>query len=160
MTGERLSHLDDEGRVRMVDVGDKPVTERSAIAEGEIGMEPATLAAVLTGQSAKGNVLAVARVAAIGGAKRTADIVPLCHPLPLDAVEIEIEADEGLPGLRIRVRTAARARTGVEMEALCGVAAGLLAVYDMCKGVDRGMRIGPIRLLEKRGGASGTWRRK
>jgi cyclic pyranopterin phosphate synthase len=159
MASERLSHLDDEGRVRMVDVGGKEVTARSALAEGEIGMEPATLAAVLAGESAKGNVLAVARVAAIGGAKRTADIVPLCHPLPLDAVEVDIDADETLPGLRIRVRAAARARTGVEMEALCGVAAGLLAVYDMCKGVDRGMRIGPIRLIEKRGGASGTWRR-
>lgn len=158
--GERLSHLDEEGRVRMVDVGDKPVTARSATAEGEIGMEPATLAAVLAGQTAKGNVLAVARVAAIGGAKRTADIVPLCHPLPLDAVEVQIEADEGLPGLRIRVRTAARTRTGVEMEALCAVAAGLLTVYDMCKGVDRGMRIGPIQLVEKRGGASGAWERK
>ncbi len=159
MADERLSHLDDEGRVRMVDVGDKPVTQRSARAEGEIRMQPDTLAAVLSGRSSKGNVLAVARVAAIGGAKRTSDLVPLCHPLPLDAVDVEIEADEGLPGLRIGVRTAAQARTGVEMEALCAVAAGLLAVYDMCKGVDRGMEIGPIRLLEKRGGASGPWER-
>lgn len=159
MASDRLSHLDDEGRVRMVDVGDKAVTERSALAEGEIAMEPATLAALLGGHVAKGNVVAVARVAAIGGAKRTADIVPLCHPLPLDAIDVEIEVDENLPGLRIRVRSAARGRTGVEMEALCGVAAGLLAVYDMCKSTDRGMRIGPIQLLEKRGGASGTWRR-
>lgn len=159
MTPERLTHLDEEGRVRMVDVGGKDVTERTALAEGEIRMERETLATILAGDSEKGNVLAVARVAAIGGAKRTADLVPLCHPLPLDAVDVELEADEALPGLRMAVRATARARTGVEMEALCGVAAGLLAVYDMCKGIDRGMQIGPIRLLEKQGGASGSWRR-
>jgi cyclic pyranopterin phosphate synthase len=154
-----ISHLDDDGRVRMVDVGGKEVTRRSARADGEIRMAASTLAAVLAGETAKGSVLAVARVAAIGGAKRASEIVPLCHPLPLDALDVDIEADEALPGLRIHVRAAARARTGVEMEALCAVAAGLLAVYDMCKGMDRAMRIGPIRLLEKRGGASGTWKR-
>lgn len=159
MKPEPLSHLDAEGHARMVDVGEKPVTARSALAEGEIRMAAATLATVLAGDIPKGNVMAVARVAAIGGAKRTSETIPLCHALPLDAVEVEIEADQNLPGMRLRVRTAAHARTGVEMEALCGVAAGLLAVYDMCKGVDRAMEVGPIRLLEKRGGASGTWRR-
>lgn len=160
MAHKRLTHLDEEGRVRMVDVGGKDVTERTALAEGEIRMEGDTLAAILAGRSAKGNVLAVARVAAIGGAKRTADLIPLCHPLPLDAVDVEIEPREDLPGLRMLVRATARARTGVEMEALCGVAAGLLAVYDMCKGGDRAIEIGPIRLLEKQGGSSVTWRRK
>lgn len=160
MAHERLTHVDDEGRVRMVDVGAKDVTERTALAEGEIRMARETLDAILAGGSAKGNVLAVARVAAIGGAKRTAELIPLCHPVALDAVHVEIEAREDLPGLRMLVRASARARTGVEMEALCGVAAGLLAVYDMCKAGDRGIEIGPIRLLEKRGGASGTWRRK
>lgn len=143
----------------MVDVGKKEVSARSARAEGELRMETATLAAVLAGEIPKGSVLAVARVAAIGGAKRASEIVPLCHPLPLDALDVDIQVDQELPGLRISVRAAARARTGVEMEALCAVAAGLLAVYDMCKGMDRAMRIGPIRLLEKRGGASGTWER-
>lgn len=157
---ERLTHLDEEGRVRMVDVSGKPVTRRRAVAEGVLRMEPATLEALLAGRVEKGDALAVARLAAIGGAKRTAELVPLCHPLPLDAVDTEVIPDPALPGVRLVVRTSAEARTGVEMEALAGVAAGLLALYDMCKALERGMTIGPIRLLEKAGGASGSWRRE
>jgi len=122
-------------------------------------MSAATLEAILTGVVAKGDVLAVARIAAIGGAKRAADLIPLCHPLPLHAVSVEIAPVEDLPGLRIRVETRTEARTGVEMEALCAVSAGLLAVYDMCKGRDRAMELEVIRLLEKDGGRSGSWRR-
>ncbi len=120
-------------------------------------MRRETLEAILDGSLAKGEALAVARLAAAGGAKRTAEIVPLCHSLPLDSVETGIEPDHDLPGLRITVRASAEARTGVEMEALTAVAAGLLALYDMCKAIDRGMILGPIRLLEKAGGRSGSW---
>ncbi len=153
----RLSHLDESGRARMVDVSGKPVSRRVAEAEGSIAMKRETLAAIGSGATPKGDVLAVAKLAAIGGAKRTAELIPLCHPLPLDVVDVVVEADEELPGLRVRVRASAEARTGVEMEAMCAVAVGLLAVYDMCKGIDRGMSIGPIRLLTKRGGTSGSW---
>jgi len=156
---DRFPHLDDAGRARMVDVGDKLVTERRAVAEGCIRMSAATLMAIRGGSVAKGDVLAVARIAAIGGAKRTADLIPLCHPLPLHAVSVDIEPEEDPPGLRIRVETRTQARTGVEMEALCAVSAGLLAVYDMCKGRDRAMELEEIRLLEKDGGRSGSWRR-
>lgn len=144
----------------MVDVGGKPITRRRASAEGSIRMRRETLEALLAGEVPKGDVVAVARLAAIGGAKRTADLVPLCHPLRLDVVEVEVLPEPELPGIRIRVRTSAEARTGVEMEALTAAAAGLLAVYDMCKGLDRGMEIGPVRLLEKAGGVSGDWRRE
>lgn len=152
-----LSHLDDAGTVRMVDVSGKPVTRRTAVAEGRIGMRRETVEAVLSGRVAKGEALAVARLAAIGGAKRTAELVPLCHPVPLDRVDVEIETLKEVAGFRMVVRASAEARTGVEMEALAGIAAGLLALYDMCKSADRAMTIGPIRLLEKRGGTSGTW---
>ncbi len=154
----RPSHLDEAGRVRMVDVSGKSPSRRVAVAEGHIRMERGTLEAILAGDVAKGEALAVARLAAIGGAKRTADLVPLCHPLPLDRVDTEIVSEPSIPGLRLVVRASAEARTGVEMEALTAVSAGLLALYDMCKGMDRGMTIGPIRLLEKRGGSSGTWK--
>jgi cyclic pyranopterin phosphate synthase len=153
-----LTHVDALGRVRMVDVGAKPVTRRQAVATGSIRMRITTLEAILAGNIQKGEVLALARVASIAGAKRTSELIPLCHPLPLDAVDPELAADPELPGVRLTVRTSAEARTGVEMEALAAVAAGLLTVYDMCKGVDRGMVIGPIRLLHKTGGASGEWR--
>ncbi|MFQ5530652.1 MAG: cyclic pyranopterin monophosphate synthase MoaC [Gemmatimonadota bacterium] len=159
MDNEMLTHLDEHGRARMVDVGNKPMTRRRATAEGSIRMEPETLNAIRSGGVKKGDVLAVARLAAIGGAKRTADTIPLCHPLPLDSVAVEMETDEELPGVRIRVETSVEARTGVEMEALCGVSAGLLAVYDMCKGMDRGMQISEIRLVAKQGGRSGAWNR-
>lgn len=145
----------------MVDVSDKPVTRRHAVAEGRIFMERATLEAIREGKVPKGDVLAVARLAAIGGAKRTAETIPLCHPLPLDAidVEVELEAEAARPGLRIVVAAAVEARTGVEMEALCGVSAGLLSVYDMCKALDRRMEVGEVRLVAKQGGRSGAWRR-
>jgi cyclic pyranopterin phosphate synthase len=153
----RLSHLDESGRARMVDVSDKPISRRLALAEGTVTMGRETLAAIRRGETPKGDVLTVARLAAIGGAKRTAELIPLCHPLPIEAVDVEIDLDENLPGLRLRVRVSAESRTGVEMEAMSAVAIGALAVYDMVKGIDRGLAIGPIRLLEKRGGRSGTW---
>lgn len=156
---DRLTHLDASGRAQMVDVGEKPMTRRRARAEGAIRMEPQTLDAIQSGGVSKGDVLAVARLAAIGGAKRTAETIPLCHPLPLDSVTVEVDTDDGLPGVRICVEASVEARTGVEMEALCGVSAGLLAVYDMCKGMDRAMQIGEIQLIAKDGGRSGPWRR-
>lgn len=141
----------------MVDVGEKAPTRRTAVAEGRLRMEVATLAAIQAGQVEKGEVLAVARIAAIEGVKRTASLIPLCHPIPIDGVEVDIEAVETLPGLRVRVTVSAEWRTGVEMEAMTGVAIGLLALYDMCKALDRGMELGPVRLLEKHGGRSGSW---
>lgn len=156
---EGLTHLDEAGRARMVDVGGKRATRRQAEAEGCIRMELATLEAIRAGAVPKGDVMAVARLAAIGGAKRTPDLIPLCHPLPLDSVEVTVGLEEELPGIRVVVASSAEARTGVEMEALCGVSAGLLAVYDMCKAIDRGMEIGRIRLLSKTGGSRGDWKR-
>jgi cyclic pyranopterin phosphate synthase len=153
-------HLDEAGRARMVDVAGKPATRRSARAEGVIRMHGETLAAIRDRSLEKGDALAVARIAAIGGAKRTSDLVPLCHPLPLDGVRVEIDEVEDPAGLRVTVETTTEARTGVEMEALCAVSAALLALYDMCKARDRGMEIGPIRLLAKRGGRSGSWSRE
>jgi len=161
MKSNRLTHLDNEGRARMVDVGSKPVTRRRAVAEGRISMNRETLDAIRQGGVGKGDVLAVARLAAIGGAKRTAETIPLCHPLPLTSVDVEIEfeTDGPRPALRMTVETTVEARTGVEMEALCGVSAGLLAVYDMCKALDRAMEIDEVRLVAKQGGRSGPWRR-
>ena len=156
---DRFPHLDESGRARMVDVGAKDVTRRRALAEGSIRMDPETLQAILDRDVEKGDVLAVARIAAVGGAKRASDIVPLCHPLPLDGVTVEIEVVDELPGLRLTAETTTEARTGVEREALCAVTAGLLAVYDMCKSMDRAMELGAVRLLEKEGGRSGMWRR-
>lgn len=153
----RLSHTDDEGSARMVDVGEKPVTPREAVAEGRVVMSPEAFALVRDNAVAKGDVLAVARLAGIGGAKRTAELVPLCHTLPLDVVAVNAEADAGLPGVRITARVKATARTGVEMEALTAVSVACLTVYDMVKAVDRGMRIEGIRLLSKTGGVRGDW---
>lgn len=136
------------------------MTHRRALAEGSIRMDRKTLQAILDRRVEKGDVLAVARIAAVGGAKRTSDIVPLCHPLPLHGVTVEIEVADELPGLRLTAETTTEARTGVEMEALCAVSAGLLAVYDMCKSMDRAMELGAVRLLEKDGGRSGMWRRR
>jgi cyclic pyranopterin phosphate synthase len=153
----RLSHLDEKGRARMVDVSDKTISRRVALAEGTVTMGSGTLAAIRGGEVPKGDVLTVARLAAIGGAKHTAQLIPLCHPLPIEAIDVEIDLDDDLPGLRLRVRVSAESRTGVEMEAMSAVAIGALAIYDMVKGIDRGLAIGPIRLLEKRGGRSGTW---
>jgi cyclic pyranopterin phosphate synthase len=145
----------------MVDVGDKPVTDRRATAEGYIRMKPATLRLILDGDVEKGDVLAVARIAAIQGAKQTSQMVPLCHPLPLDNVMVEIEdgEDDAVTSIRMSVSTRAMARTGVEMEALSAVVVGLITIYDMCKAVDRGMEITGVRLLEKSGGRSGDWTR-
>jgi cyclic pyranopterin phosphate synthase len=150
-----LTHFDGAGQAHMVDVGDKAITTRVARAEGRIRMLASTLELIRQGSAAKGDVLGVARIAAIQGAKRCADLVPLCHPLPLTrvAVEFAFEAD----GVRCSAEVATVGRTGVEMEALCAVQIGLLTVYDMCKAADRGMVIDAVRVLEKRGGKSGDW---
>lgn len=143
----------------MVDVGEKAPTRRRAVAEGSIRMNTETLESIRRNQNRKGNVLAVAQIAGILAAKRTAEWIPLCHPLPLDAVDVRLTLADEIPGVRVEVETSAEARTGVEMEALVGASAALLTVYDMCKAMDRGMEIGPVRLVEKGGGRSGTWRR-
>jgi cyclic pyranopterin monophosphate synthase len=154
-----LSHLDQDGRARMVDVGDKPVTERTAAAEGEIRMSVAAFRLVADQAVAKGDVLTVGKVAGTMAAKRTAELIPLCHPIGLDHVEVDTRLDEELPGVRVRATVRAMGRTGVEMEALTAVSVALLTVYDMVKAADRAMELGAIRLLEKTGGKSGTWRR-
>jgi cyclic pyranopterin phosphate synthase len=153
----RLTHLDGEGRPRMVDVGGKETTRREAVAEGRIVTSPGTVRAIREGTTPKGSVLLVAQLAGITGAKRAADLIPLCHPLPLTSVEVELEADEALPGVRARAVARVEGKTGVEMEALTAVSVALLTVYDMCKALDRGMRIEGVRLLRKAGGRSGRW---
>lgn len=155
----QLTHFTPSGDAHMVDVGDKPATRRRAVAEGVIRMRPETLALIESGQHAKGDVLGIARVAAIMGAKRTAELVPLCHPLALTRVDVELTRQPELPGVRCRTTVETRGPTGVEMEALCAVQVGLLTIYDMCKAVDRGMTIDGVSLLEKAGGRSGHWRR-
>ncbi len=151
------THFDDQGNAHMVDVSDKEVSDREAIAEGWIALGPRALDAVLQGSVEKGDVLAVAQLAGIAAAKRTSDLIPLCHPLPLTGVTVTLELRDERVLAWARVRT--RWRTGVEMEALTCVSAALLTVYDMVKGIDRSPVIGPIRLLEKRGGRSGEWLR-
>ena len=157
-----LTHFSVAGRARMVDVSEKQSTCRVAVASGVIRMRPATRERIHAGSLAKGNVLAVADVAAVMAAKRTQELIPMCHALPLSGVEVnftDIEApdDAGDVGLRATVSVICKGQTGVEMEALCAVSAALLTIYDMCKAVDRGMRIENIQLEEKRGGKSGTW---
>jgi cyclic pyranopterin phosphate synthase len=152
-----LTHFDASGHAHMVDVADKDVTHRVARAEGHIRMEAQTLALIRSGRADKGDVIGIARIAAIQGAKRTADLVPLCHPLALTRVAVDFEWAEQLPGVRCMAQVETRGRTGVEMEALNAVQIGLLTIYDMFKAVDRGMVIGGVRLLEKRGGRSGHW---
>ena len=154
-----LSHLDERGRARMVDVGDKPETLREAVAEAGVRMAPATLSLIRAGAVPKGDVLATARLAGIMAAKRTHELIPLCHQLNLTAVQVDIEPDEALPGLRVIARARLRGRTGVEMEALVAASVAALTVYDMCKAADRGMEVVAVRLLEKSGGRSGVWRR-
>ena len=163
-----LTHLDAAGRAHMVDVGEKPTTARECIARGAVVMRAQTLAAICDARIAKGEVLATARLAAIQAAKRTAEWIPLAHPLGLDAIDVDLVADPGTPGetgrgeqaqLRIEARVRARARTGVEMEALVAVAAAGLTVYDMCKAIDREMCIQDVRLVRKSGGKSGVWER-
>lgn len=152
-----LTHLDDEGRARMVDVGDKPPTDRAATAEAFIVLAEATRTALFSGGLPKGDALSVARIAAIQGAKRTSDLVPLCHPIPISGIDVEItQVDDGAK-VEVTVRTTAP--TGVEMEAMTGAALGAMTLYDMVKGIDRGAVIGPVRLLAKSGGRSGEWTR-
>jgi cyclic pyranopterin phosphate synthase len=154
----RLSHVDEKGRARMVDVGDKAVTRREAIARCEVRMQPATLTMIQKGKIAKGEVLAVARVAGIMAAKRTSEIIPMCHPLAIEVASIELRPKKrGVLEIEATVRVSGK--TGVEMEALTAVTAAALTVYDMCKAVDRGMVIGEVCLVEKSGGRSGRWRR-
>ncbi len=152
-----LSHLDERGAARMVDVSGKAVTAREAVAEAFVAMRPETLALIQEGGLPKGDVLAVARVAGIQAAKRTSELIPMCHPLPISAVAIALDP-AGDARLRVEATVRTEGRTGVEMEALTAVGVAALTVYDMCKAVDRGMRIEGVRLLEKRGGKSGEWR--
>jgi cyclic pyranopterin phosphate synthase len=152
-------HVDARGRVRMIDVGGKRATRRTARAEGRVELSPAAFRALSTGRLAKGDALAAARLAGILAAKRTSEIIPLCHPLPVDAVSVDVALDEKRREAVVTASTAIRGRTGVEMEALVAVAAACLTVYDMVKGIDRGCRIREIALLEKSGGASGRFRR-
>ena len=156
----KLTHIDAEGKAAMVDVSDKDVTERVATAAGSVTMAPETLRMILDGSAKKGDVLSVARLAGIMAAKRTAELIPLCHPLPLDQVQVELACDEKRCAVDITATCKVTARTGVEMEALTAVAVAALTVYDMCKAVDRGMRIGEIALQFKTGGRSGTFRAK
>ncbi len=156
-TGSPLSHLDAEGRARMVDVSGKDETIREAIAEVRVIMTPETLALIERGGVAKGDVLAVARVAGIMAAKRTGELIPLCHPLPVDAVDVDFDSDADRGELRIRTRARTRARTGVEMEAMTAASVAALTVYDMCKAAEKGIRIEGLCLLEKHGGKSGSW---
>ena len=150
-----LTHFNAAGAAHMVDVGDKEVTHRVAVAEGWIRMQPATLERIVAGTQTKGDVLGVARLAGIMAAKRTAELIPLCHPLALSRVAVDLEALAG--AVRVRATVETIGRTGVEMEALTAVQIALLTVYDMCKAVDRGMVIGDVKLLEKHGGKSGSW---
>jgi cyclic pyranopterin phosphate synthase len=153
----RLTHLDAQGQAHMVDVGDKAETHRVARAEGRIRMSEAALDAIESGNSKKGDVLGVARVAAIQAAKRTSELIPLCHPLPITRVAVDLQVDRALASVVCTAQVETFGRTGVEMETLVAVQIGLLTVYDMCKAVDRSMRIEAVRLLEKRGGQSGHW---
>jgi cyclic pyranopterin phosphate synthase len=152
-----LTHFDAGGRAQMVDVAGKAQTHRVAVASGRVWMLPATLQRIVEGSAAKGDVLGVARVAAIQGAKRTSELIPLCHPLPLTRVAVDFIVDETASAVECRATAETFGRTGVEMEALTAVSVGLLTIYDMCKAIDRGMRIEAIRLLEKKGGKSGHW---
>ena len=155
---KHLTHLNAEGEAHMVDVGDKPISRRIAIAGGRIEMQPETLDMITKGQHAKGDVLAAARIAGIMAAKKTAELVPLCHPLTLTHISVDLTPDPDKQCVHCVVRAETRDQTGVEMEALTAVQIALLTIYDMCKAVDRGMQIQAVRLLEKSGGRSGQWR--
>ena len=155
-TDKNLTHLDDTGAARMVDVSAKPVTQRVATAEAWVRMQPATLSTIVSGNTPKGDVFAVARIAGIQAAKRTDELIPLCHGLPLEAVEIDIEP-YGADAVRIRATCRVAARTGVEMEALTAASIAALTIYDMCKAVDRGIEMTGVRLISKSGGRSGDW---
>ncbi|BCH24937.1 cyclic pyranopterin monophosphate synthase MoaC [Mesorhizobium sp. L-8-3] len=153
-----LTHIGASGEAHMVDVGQKAATERTAVAEGTVTMQPDTLRLILAGDARKGDVLGTARIAGIMAAKRTHELIPLCHPLLLTKVSVDIDADEALPGLRVRALARVTGKTGVEMEALTAASVACLTIYDMAKAVDRGMVIGGIRLVEKTGGKSGDYR--
>ena len=155
----RLTHLDDQGAARMVDIGDKSVSERTAVAGAAVVMQPATLALLEPGANRKGDVLAVARVAGIQAAKKCADLIPLCHPLMLSSVTVDFELDREQGCINIQAMCKVSGQTGVEMEALTAASVAALTIYDMCKAVDRGMEIRGVRLLRKEGGKSGAWRR-
>jgi cyclic pyranopterin phosphate synthase len=157
MSANPLTHFDAEGQAHMVDVGEKSETSRQARAAGSIFMQPETLALIRSGSAKKGDVLGIARIAAIQGAKRTSDLIPLCHPIALTRVAVEFAIDPERNAVHCLATAECFGRTGVEMEALTATSVGLLTIYDMCKAVDRGMRIESIRLLEKIGGKSGHW---
>ena len=154
-----LTHFNPAGEVHMVDVGTKDITHRIAVAEGSIHMQPDTLKRIIAGEHKKGDVLSIARIAGIMAAKKTADLIPLCHPLALTRVQVELEPRRQEHRVYCRTTVETQGQTGVEMEALTAVHIALLTIYDMCKAVDRGMSMDSIRLLEKSGGKSGTWRR-
>ncbi len=156
---DKLTHFNAKGDVHMVDIGDKAVTKRTAVARGQINMQPSTLAKIKAGDHKKGDVLTIARVAAIMAAKKTADTIPLCHPIMLTKVSVEFNINEADNRVDCTVTAQTNERTGIEMEALVAVNAGLLTIYDMCKAVDRGMQINAVHLLEKSGGRSGDWQR-
>jgi cyclic pyranopterin monophosphate synthase len=160
MKTKRLTHLDKQGAAAMVDVSGKPATQRIAVAEGSVVMQAATLAMIRAGNAKKGDVIGAARIAGIMAAKRTSELIPLCHPIALTKVAVEIEPDDTLPGLRVTATAATTGSTGVEMEALTTVSVACLTIYDMAKAVDREMTVTGIRLLEKRGGKSGNFRRE
>lgn len=157
-TGTRLTHLDETGAANMVDVSEKAVTSRTATAVGSVTMKPETLEMILSGNAKKGDVIATARIAGIMAAKRTHELIPLCHPLALSKVSVEIEADESLPGLRVTAMAKLSGQTGVEMEALTAASVACLTIYDMAKAVDRGMVLSGIKVMEKSGGQSGSWK--
>ncbi len=157
MTDHKLTHIDGTGRAVMVDVGDKAVTRRVAVASGEVHMSAPAMAQIISGQNKKGDVLAVAELAGIMAAKRTAEIIPLCHPLPLTKLRVALDCDEAARLVRVQAEAQTDGKTGVEMEALTAVSAACLTVYDMVKAVDKAMTISAIKLIEKRGGKSGDW---
>lgn len=155
---DKLTHIDQTGAANMVDVADKAETERVAVAQGAVRMKPETLALILEGNAAKGDVIGTARLAGIMAAKKTADLIPLCHPLMLTKVTVNIEPDDTLPGLRVQALAKLKGRTGVEMEALTAASITCLTIYDMAKAVDRHMEITGIQVIEKSGGKSGDWK--
>ncbi len=157
MTEPRLTHLDDDGQANMVDIGDKPDTQRTATAEGAVYMQPETLRLIQAGTLKKGDVFATARIAGIMAAKRTSELIPLCHPIMLNKISVELSTDEAASAVRIRATVRTTGKTGVEMEALTAVSTAALTIYDMAKAVDRAMRIGDIRVLEKHGGVHGDY---
>ncbi|MEG0302509.1 MAG: cyclic pyranopterin monophosphate synthase MoaC [Gordonibacter sp.] len=165
MTDQQLTHIDEKGAVRMVDVSQKADTERVAVAEGFISMQPETLALITEGKAAKGDVLACARVAGVMASKRTSDLIPMCHPLNITKAKVECvpveagERDDALVGIHVMCTCGVTGKTGIEMEALMAASVACLTVYDMCKAVDRGMEIQDVRLLKKEGGKSGLWQR-